>query len=148
MVRAVSLKSIIYSLVLVHAVVSGFHGWSHFYTGVPITLAQNIFIATVIVSMPLLAVVLLTRRRMNAGCAMLSLSMLGSFIFGVVFHFILDTPDLYSNVYGHGSQMFFISAILLAALELIGFVGGLYCWQCLKTRCSGGVPPQAAELHW
>jgi hypothetical protein len=137
-----------YSLVLVHALVSGVHGWSHFYTGVPITLAQSIFIATVIVAMPLLAVVLLTRRRMSAGCAVLSLSMLGSFIFGVVFHFILDTPDMYSNVYGHGAQMFRISAILLAALELIGFVWGLSCWQYLKTCRSNGIPLQAAELQW
>ena len=148
MVRAVSPSNIIYSFVLVHALVSDFHGRSHFYTGVPTTLVQNIFIATVIVAMPLLAVVLLTRRRMNAGCAILSLSMLGSFIFGVVFHFMLDAPDQYSNVYGHGSQMFCISAILLATLELIGILWGFYCWQCHKTCRSRGAPPQAAEVQW
>ncbi len=136
----------IYVIVLVHAIVSGYHGWSHIYTMVSTTLAQNIFIATVVFASPPLAVVLLFRRRMNSGCAIFSFSMLSSFVFGIVFHFILDTRDLYSNVHGIGSRMFLVSAVLLAAVEFIGFMWGAYCWRCLITRRSSGPLPAAADV--
>ena len=93
------------------------------------TLAQNIFIVTVIFASPILAVMLLVRSRILSGCTIFTLSMLGSFVFGIVFHFILDTPDLCSNVRGIGSQLFFVSAILLATVEFIGFVWGVYYWR-------------------
>ena len=50
--------------------------------------------------------------------------MLGALIFGLTFHFVLDTPDLYSNVQGTGARTFFVSAGLLATAEFIGFVWG------------------------
>ena len=50
--------------------------------------------------------------------------MLGALIFGLAFHFVLDTPDLYSNVQGTGARTFFVSAGLLATVEFIGFVWG------------------------
>lgn len=133
-------NSIIYSIVMIHAVVSGYHGWSHHHSAVPTTLPQNIFIVAVVFASPLIAVVLLVCRRVHSGIALFTLSMLGALMFGLLFHFALDTPDLYSNVRGIGSKIFFVSAVLLAAVELIGFTWGAYCWWRLITSRSDGTP--------
>lgn len=124
MVTVVPSNSFIYAIVLTHTIVSGYHGWSHLAALVPTTAAQNIFIGTVIFASPLLAAVLLVRGRVGAGRVIFTLSMLSSSIFGVVFHFILDTPDLCANVRGVGSHMFFMSAVMLAAVECAGSIGG------------------------
>ena len=137
MVRVVAPNSLVYTIVLVHALVSGYHGWSHDSAGVSNTLAQSMFIVTMVFVSPLLAVVLLARGRMHSGIAIFALSMLGAVIFGVLFHFVLDTPDMYAHVRGRGSQTFVVSAVLLAAVEFIGFVWGSYCWWCLITCRSG-----------
>ena len=105
----------IYCIVLLHAIVSGGHGWSHSAAMVATTLPQNIFIATVVFAAPLLASGMLIRG-INAGRVLFTLSMLGSLMFGLCFHFFLDTPDLCTNVRGAGAQGFFVSALLLAAV--------------------------------
>lgn len=133
MVIGVPPNSVIYAIVLVYALVSGYHGWSHDSAGVSNTLAQSMFIVVVVFVSPLLAVVLLVRGRMYSGIAIFALSMLGALIFGSLFHVVLDTPDLCSNVRGIGAQPFCVSALLLAAVELIGFAWGGYCWRCLTT---------------
>ncbi len=141
MVRVVPPNSVLSAIVLVHALVSGYHGWSHSYAAVPNTIVAVVFVS------PLLAVVLLIRGRLHSGTAILSLSMLGALIFGVLFHFTLDTPDLCSNVQGIGSQTFCVSAVLLAAVECIGFAWGGYCWWCLITRRSSGMHGDAAKAR-
>ncbi len=127
MVRVVPPNSVLSAIVLVHAIVSGFHGWSHDDAAVPNTRAQSMFIVVVVFVSPVLAVGLLIRGRLHSGTAILSLSMLGALIFGLLFHFALDTPDLCSNVRGSGSQTCCVSAVLLAAVECIGFAWGGYC---------------------
>ena len=49
--------------------------------------------------------------------------MVASFAFGYLLHFVIDTPDLHSNVVGAG--VFFHSALSLALIELVGFAYGL-----------------------
>lgn len=146
MVIAVPPNSVIYAIALVHAIVSGYHGWSHYYAAVPNTLAQSIFIVAMVFVLPGVAVVLLVLGRVHSGIAIFSLSMLGALIFGLLFHFVLDTPDLCSNVRGAGSQSFFVSAALLAAVEFIGFARGGYCWWRLITCRSGGAPQKRDAL--
>lgn len=124
MAIAVPLNRVIYVIVLVHAIVSGYHGWSHVVAMVPVNAAQNLFIVTVVFASPLLAVALLVRGRVQSGRVIFTLSMLGSLIFGIVFHFILDTADLCTNVRGISSQMFLVSAGLLSAVEFVGFISG------------------------
>ena len=92
MVIVVPPNSVIYAIVLVHALVGGYHGWSHDDAAVPNTLAQSMFIGAVVFVSPLLAVVLLVRGRIHSGIAIFALSMLGALIFGVLVHFALDTP--------------------------------------------------------
>lgn len=146
MVIVVPPNSVIYAIVLVHALVSGYHGWSHDYAAVPNTLAQRMFIVALVFVSPLLAVVLLIRGSIHSGIAIFALSMIGALIFGVLVHFALDTPDLYSNVRGIGSQTFFVSAVLLAAVEFIAFAWGGYCWWCLITCRSSGTPQKRGAV--
>jgi hypothetical protein len=115
-------------------VASSFHGWSHFYTGVPTNFIQNVFIATVIVAMPPLAGMFIALRNPHLGYALLFLSMVGALAFGVAFHFVLDTPDLCINVRGVGARMFLVSAVLLALVELAGAVWPVYCWTLPRRR--------------
>jgi hypothetical protein len=135
----------VYLLVAVHAVASGVHGWSHLDAGVPTTLGQNVFISTVIFAMPPLATALIALRRLRLGYALLLLSMAGSFVFGIVFHFVVDTRDSVVNVCGAGARMFLVSAVLLALVELTGTVWAVYCWRRLFTLRSSGLHSVLAE---
>jgi hypothetical protein len=48
--------------------------------------------------------------------------MSGAFVFGLVNHFVLDTPDHVANVAPQWHLLFTTSAILLAVLELLACV--------------------------
>ena len=130
---------IVYLLVAAHVVASGLHGWSHLHAGVPTTFVQNVFIAAVIIAIPPVAAALIALRRWHLGYALLLSSMAGSFIFGIAFHFVVDTPDSVVNVCGAGARMFLVSAVLLALVELVGTIWSAYCWRRLLTMRSSGL---------
>lgn len=138
-------SGIVYLLVAVHLLASSVHGWSHRNAGVPTTFVQDVFISTVIIAMPLLAAALIALRRLRLGHALLLSSMAGSLVFGIVFHFIVDTPDSVVNVCGAGARMFLASAVLLALVELIGTGWAAYCWRRLFTPRSDGLHSVLAE---
>lgn len=119
----------IYTLFGLHLVAMLYHGWSHRLAHVDTTWGQNIFIGLVIILLPATAVYAVYQQKEALGYRLFALSMLGSFLFGVVYHFMLNTPDLYANVTGAGATHFLISAILLALVELGGFVWGRFGWQ-------------------
>ena len=104
---------------------------------------QDVFIGVVGVVSPIIALMLILGRKLAFGYGLFSVAMLGAFVFGVCYHFILDTSDLCSNV---KSGHFTDSAVLLAVVEIIGFGWGLYCWQSLITLRSSGLPSASVEL--
>ena len=55
-----------------------------------------------------------------------SASMLASLVFGLVLHFALESPDLYSNVALEHGALFLHSAMGLALVEFVGFVLGAH----------------------
>jgi hypothetical protein len=71
--------------------------------------------------------------------------MVGSLMFGIAFHFVADTPDSVVNVCGAGARIFFVSAVLLAVVELMGTVWAAYCWRRLFTLRSSGLHSALAE---
>ncbi len=101
------------------------HGSSHIAAAVPITAAQLAFIIAVVTILPLLAVVVTFRRDVRSGARLFAASMVAAFAFGYLFHFVVDTADLHSNVVGKRSGLFFHSAVSLAIIEFAGFVYGL-----------------------
>lgn len=131
-------------LFLIRAVVSGYHGWSHIHASVLTTVMQDVFIGVVGVVFPIIALMLILGRKLAFGYGLFCVAMLGSFVFGVCYHFILDTPDLFSNV---KSAHFTTSAVLLAVVEITGFGWGLYCWRSLLTLRSSGPPSVSVELE-
>ena len=98
-------------------------------TNVEPTLFQTVYIILVIFLLPAYGLFLIFRERLKKGAAVFAFSMLAGFLFGYGFHFIFDTPDLYSNVSGHGSHGFFHSAVLLAVIQFSGFFYSFYVWR-------------------
>ena len=112
-------------VVLVHLAVNLAHGWAHLTIPVPNTPAQNAFIIPVIGIAPLVAAWLVVKGRISAGAFLLALSMLGSFLFGVAYHYVIQSPDHVAHVpAGDAASVFRGSALALAVVEAAGFLIG------------------------
>ncbi|HEX8922475.1 MAG TPA: hypothetical protein VF766_13465 [Pyrinomonadaceae bacterium] len=116
-------------LVVFHFVIVVLHSIAHEVLAVKATAAQLAFIILVIILAPLIAGLMLRKLR-RAGAVLLTASMLGSFVFGLYYHFIADTIDHVAHVAhlqpAFWSQMFQTTAYLLALSEILGVaVGGL-----------------------
>ena len=117
------------SLIAFHFVVVVMHSIAHEVVKVKATPAQLAFIIPVIIVAPVVAGIMLPKFK-RAGTVLLFVSMLGSFVFGLYYHFIADTIDHVSHVArlqpAFWSMMFQLTAYLLLVSELLGtVVGGL-----------------------
>ena len=115
--------------IILHVLVSAMHGTAHRTLNVELSRAQIVFIAIVITIAPLLAGLLIWRGATTAGAIMLALSMAGSLVFGVYYHFVLISPDHVSHLAGIPGTipviMFQATAVLLALLEGLGVIAGI-----------------------
>lgn len=117
--------SILMLFASLHLVAQIAHGYSHNAANVDLTLSQLVFVVLVITILPWLAVVVAWKRNVTSGASLFALSMAASFLFGYIGHFVLDSPDLYSNVFGQYSGTFFHTALVLALLEFSGLIVGV-----------------------
>ena len=101
------------------------HAYSHATADVPIPAVQQVYIAVVVTLLPLAAVWLAFRRSLRLGAVLFAASMYASFVFGYLLHFVIDSPDLHSNVVGDSAGVFFHTALNLALIEFVGFAFGL-----------------------
>ena len=76
--------------------------------------------------MPWAAIVVGWKWGMGKGASLYALSMALSFLFGYIFHFVVDGPDLHANIALEYRSMFLHSAAGLALTEFSGFVLGLF----------------------
>jgi len=106
------------ALVLIHLVISMVHGLAHDRARVPLSYAANVFVYLVILAGPLvgLAVAWWNRR---AGSWLIALTMTGSFVFGVINHFLLSSPDHVAHVDPQWRPFFAVTAVLLAVTEAL-----------------------------
>ena len=108
-------------IVLVHIAALSGHGSSHVHLTIGVDTWQSMFIAIVIFAAPLFAMILLWMRFKRAGVYLLGVSMVGSLIFAVYYHFVVAGAD---NAFGMGlgvwSTIFRTTAGLLAAIEALG----------------------------
>lgn len=112
-------------IVIVHCVVALWHGVAHLSIPVPLTGAQMAFVGVVIVALPLIGAGMLWTDRKTTAAWLIALSMLGSLIFGLANHFMLESPDYVMEVPAHAWRYTFVlSAALLAVTESIGAVLG------------------------
>ena len=108
-------------IVLVHLSVVLAHGSGHAHLGIALNVWQSAFLAIVILAAPLLAMILFWTRLQRAGVYVLGISMAGSLVFGVYYHFLFASAD---NVFTLGHRAwtdgFRITAVLLALIEAAG----------------------------
>jgi hypothetical protein len=113
------------AIVILHALFNIPHGMAHSNLHIEMNLWQNVYILVVIVLLPLLAAVLIWRRK-RSGFLLLLFAMAGSFLFGVYYHFIAAGPDNVASLTSHPwTSTFQWSAYLLALTEAAGFFIGL-----------------------
>jgi len=92
---------------------------------VGLTAFGNLYVLVVITIAPLVAGVLLLTRWARQGARLLALSMLGSFVFGVWYHFLSATSDNVMEVHGPWRSSFLWTAIALAIIEFAGMLMGI-----------------------
>lgn len=113
------------TIVLLHLLISLVHGSAHDALRIQMSSWQNVYIYSIILILPLVAAVLIWRRR-AVGFMLLFLSMLGALIFGGYYHFVLAGPDNISHLGPHAWALpFQITAFLLAITEAAGVVVAL-----------------------
>jgi hypothetical protein len=119
--------------VLAHLLVSIVHGRAHGSLRIGLSEWQNFYVMTVIVLAPLVAMILIWTRYADTGLVVLILSMAGSLIFGVAYHFVVISPDHVSHLPpGDEQGLFRTTALFLVLTELFGVLVGL--WGLRKTQ--------------
>jgi|SRR6185295_12707752 len=123
-----TLKRIAITVVVIHFAVVVLHSIAHQLLSVNASPAQLAFIFPVIIVAPVVAGFMLPKFE-KLGTVLLTVSMIGSFVFGVYYHFTADTIDHVAHVAllepHRWSQMFLATSYLLAISELLGAVVGL-----------------------
>jgi len=108
-------------VVLAHLVVNVLHGQAHTKLAVGLASWQQVYVITVILVAPLVALALSWTRYAKAGAWLLLWSMLGSLIFGVIYHYIIISNDHVAHLPpGEAGGIFRITALLLAITEAVG----------------------------
>jgi hypothetical protein len=121
--KQTQLRAAVMIAVLAHLVVVVLHGQAHTRLGVGLTNWQQLYVLTVIVLAPLVALVLSLTRFASAGLWLLFLSMLGSLIFGACYHYLIISPDHVAHLpLGEARALFRITALLLLVTETFGVV--------------------------
>lgn len=111
--------------VLAHLVVSVVHGNAHQQLAVGLSSWQNIYVLTVIIIAPLIAMVLTWTRLARLGFLLLAASMAASLIFGIAYHYVVISPDHVSHLPpGDAQGLFRTTALLLVLTELLGIAAG------------------------
>jgi hypothetical protein len=105
--------------VLSHLVISIVHGMAHTGAQVPLSRAANLFVFIVILAGPL-AGLALTWPAERIGSWLIGITMAGSLVFGLVNHFVFDSPDHVAHVDRQWRTLFTTTAVLLALTEALG----------------------------
>lgn len=110
-------------IVLGHLIVSMFHGQAHTTLGVGLSNWQQLYVYSVILLAPLIALALSFTKFRKAGLWLLLVSMLGSLIFGFCYHYVIISPDHVAHLPpGEARHTFRVTALLLMITEAIGIV--------------------------
>ena len=118
--------------VIVHLLVSMIHGAAHAWASVPLSQASNLFVFVVILAGPLIGLGVSFRTKLYGG-VVVALTMAASLVFGVVNHFLIDSPDHVSHIAASWSRLFVTTAVLLAITELLGLAIALRLVRTVRT---------------
>jgi hypothetical protein len=112
-------RTALVAAVLAHLVISIAHGTAHTGAHVPLSLAASLFVYAVILAGPFVGLALVWLAE-SLGTWVIMLTMAGSLVFGVINHFVFDSPDHVSQVEPQWRLLFATTAVLLAATEVLG----------------------------
>jgi hypothetical protein len=115
-------------VVLAHLIVNGLHGIAHQHAEVVISDLQFAYVLLVIFVAPIAAAVMLSFNRpkkiQQVGAWLLFASMLGSLLFGLIYHVVLPSSDnIFAVMQGpslNNAIFFTLTAILLAIIDGLG----------------------------
>jgi len=107
------------SAVLLHLAISLVHGAAHTGAHVQMSPAANLFVFAVILAGPLAGLVL-SWRSTQLGGLIVAITMAGALVFGLVNHFVLESPDHVRLVEAQWRMLFGTTAVLLALTEILG----------------------------
>jgi hypothetical protein len=127
------LKTWLGALVILHFIVAMVHGLAHNGAEVPLGPVANAFVIIVILIGPL-AGLALTRFRPRGGTAVVTASMAGALLFGVVNHFLLEGADNVVEVAAGWRMLFGSTAALLAVIEAGGTTAGITAFRRFARR--------------
>jgi hypothetical protein len=119
-------------VVLLHLAVTVLHGWAHTGAVVPVSTSSNIFIFTVIIAAPLVGIAILWFLSISGGAWLVALSLTAALLFGVVNHFVLESPDHVAHIVAQWKVLFGTTAVLLVLTEGLG--AGLAFWRAMHVR--------------
>jgi hypothetical protein len=127
------LRGSLAGIVIIHFVVAFWHGAAHVFIPVSLTGLQAVFVAGIVTILPLVGAGLLWTIQKIAAAWLIALSMLASLLFGLINHYILDSPDNVLSVpEDPWRHSFVLSAALVAVAEAVGTVLGgigIYIWR-------------------
>ncbi len=126
------LRNITVAIILVHLIASLIHGYAHTQAHVTLSPVGQIYVLVVIVLAPLLGFALLYSRQLKTGALVAGLSLAGSFVFGLAYHFLLSGNDNVMEVHGEWHMMFMWTATFLAVLELAGTFTAFWLYNALS----------------
>ena len=124
------------ALVLAHFAISAVHGFAHTRANVALPPAAMSFVVVVILAGPLLGLVLRHAVLPRAGAWIIAATLTGSFVFGLLNHFVMDGADHVMRVVGPSHTLFGVTAALLAISEALG--AGLAVHAAVGVRGAGG----------
>ena len=114
-------------IVLTHVLINIIHGAAHRELHVGLHSAGMLFVVSVVVLCPLLALALLWTSQKRLGLILLTFSIAASATFGLYNHFVVSGPDHVSGQPpGPWSTVFVVTAYLLFLIEAIGTYAGFY----------------------
>jgi len=118
------------AIVVAHLLVNIAHGLAHRELRVVLDPPASIFVIVVVLVSPLLAMALVWTTKKRLGLILLSLSMFGSFLFGLYHHFLVASPDhVHSQPANPWGIAFVLTAYGLLITEAIGaYVGVHFLW--------------------
>ena len=111
------------AVVLAHLIVNILHGQAHTSLAVGLSNWQQIFVVTVILIAPLVALAFSFTRYARAALWLLLVSMLSALIFGLCYHYVIISPDHVAHLpAGDARGLFRTTAVLLLITEALGVV--------------------------
>jgi len=111
------------AVVVAHLIVNIIHGQAHRNLGVGLSNWQQIYVVTVILLTPLVALAFSFTRYARAALWLLFLSLVGALIFGFCYHYVIISTDHVAHLpAGDARGIFRTTALLLVITEICGVV--------------------------